>query len=96
MSNTPAQQSLADNTLTHEDQQIVRDFCDLIEARMVAGAIKGWRDWQNNVDFPDSRLLSLLYKALHEGDWGSVAAYAMMAQARGLETGLVATEKGCN
>lgn len=96
MSNTPAQQSLADNTLTHEDQQIVRDFCDLIEARMVAGAIKGWRDWQNNVDFPDSRLESLLFKALHEGDWGSVAAYAMMAQTRGLQITTGVSEKGRN
>ncbi len=85
MSNTPAQQNLADNTLSHEEQQIIRDFSELLEARMVSGASKGFSDWQDTVKFPDNKLRIMLVKALREADWGSVAAYAMMAQHRGLK-----------
>lgn len=85
MINTPAQRNLADKALSHEEQQIIRDFSELLEARMVSGANKGFSDWQDTVKFPDNKLRIMLVKALREADWGSVAAYAMMAQHRGLK-----------
>lgn len=85
MINTPAQRNLADNALSHEEQQIIRDFSELLETRMVSGANKGFSDWQDTVKFPDNKLRIMLVKALREADWGSVAAYAMMAQHRGLK-----------
>lgn len=85
MSNTPSQMANAAQLLSHEEQQAIQDFSELIEARMVNGCEKGFKDWNDPTQLTDQKLRCLLVKALREADWGSVGAYAMMAQQRGLQ-----------